>query len=106
MQETNMRIHPLNHLAVKLQHKAQHPVRRRMLRAEVDREIAEVLVSHCFFPTPPSPSRPQAAARLPMGSGNRNGGTPDSAAPDRSAPAFLRRRSAPRRNLSLGSPCA
>ena len=41
-----MRIDALDHLAVKLEHKAQHAMRRRMLRPEVDREVAEVLVGH------------------------------------------------------------
>ena len=35
-----MRIDPLDHLAVKLEHQTQHPMRRRMLRPEVDREVA------------------------------------------------------------------
>ena len=35
-----MRVHALDNLAVKLQHKAQHAVRRRVLGPEIDREIA------------------------------------------------------------------
>jgi hypothetical protein len=35
-----MRIDPLDHFAVKLQHEPQHAVRRRVLRPEIDREIA------------------------------------------------------------------
>ena len=62
-----MRVDALNHLAVELEDKAQYAVRRRMLRPEVDREVAEVLVGHCLFPTAPSPSRLRAAARLPTG---------------------------------------
>ena len=41
-----MRIDALDDLAVELQHQAQHAVRRRMLRSEIDREIAEVLLVH------------------------------------------------------------
>ena len=41
-----MRIDALDHLAVELQHEAQHAVRRRVLRAEVDREVADVVFCH------------------------------------------------------------
>ncbi len=34
-----MRIDPLDDLAVELQHEAQHAVRRRVLRAEIDRKL-------------------------------------------------------------------
>ena len=37
VQEADMRIGPLDHLAVHLEHEAQHAVRGRMLRAEVER---------------------------------------------------------------------
>ena len=40
MQKPDMRIDALDHLAVEFEHEAQHAVRRRMLRPEVDREIA------------------------------------------------------------------
>jgi hypothetical protein len=40
MQKPDMWIHSLHNFAVQLQHKAQHAVRRRMLRPEIDREIA------------------------------------------------------------------
>ncbi len=44
-----MRVDPLDHFAVKLEHEAQHAVRRRMLRPEVDREVTEVvLFVHLF----------------------------------------------------------
>ena len=46
MQEADMRVDPLDHLAVELEHEAQHAMRRRMLRPEVDREIAEVRLVH------------------------------------------------------------
>ena len=41
MQQPDMRIDALDHLAVELQHEAQHAVRRRMLRPEVDGEVAQ-----------------------------------------------------------------
>ena len=40
MQQPDMRIDALDDLAVELQHQAQHAVRRRMLRPEVDGEVA------------------------------------------------------------------
>ena len=41
-----MRIDALDDLAVELEHEAQHAVRRRMLRAEIDGEVAEVVLGH------------------------------------------------------------
>ena len=46
MQQTDMRIDPLDHLAVELQHQAQHAVSRRMLRTEIDGEIAQLRFGH------------------------------------------------------------
>ena len=46
VQEADVRIDALHHLAVELQHQAQHAVRRRMLRAEVDVELADVGFRH------------------------------------------------------------
>ena len=43
MQQADVRIDPLDDLAVELEHEAQHAVRGRMLRPEVDGEVAEVL---------------------------------------------------------------
>ena len=40
MKQSNVRIDTRDNLAVKLQHKAQHAMRRRMLRSEIDSEIA------------------------------------------------------------------
>ena len=40
MEQTDMRIDTLDHLAVEFQHQAQHAVRRRMLRPEIDRKVA------------------------------------------------------------------
>ena len=39
-------IDPLDDLPVELEHKAQHPVRRRMLRSEIDGEVADGLFGH------------------------------------------------------------
>ena len=44
MQEADMRIDALDDFAVELDHQAQHAVGRRMLRTEVDREIAKGLL--------------------------------------------------------------
>ncbi len=40
MQKPDMRIDALDHFAVELEHEPQHAVRRRMLRPEIDGEIA------------------------------------------------------------------
>jgi hypothetical protein len=47
MQQADMRIDALDHLAVQFQHKAQNAVRGRMLRAEIDVEIADGCLRHC-----------------------------------------------------------
>ncbi len=56
MQEPDMRIDALDHLAVELQHQAQHAMRRRMLRPEIDGEVARRRrLGHCFaFSSPGS----------------------------------------------------
>ena len=41
MEQPDMRIDALHDLAVELQHQAQHAVRRRMLRPEIDGEVAQ-----------------------------------------------------------------
>jgi hypothetical protein len=41
MQQPDMRIDPLDDFAVQLHHEAQHAVRGRMLRAEIDRVIVD-----------------------------------------------------------------
>ena len=46
MQKTDVRIDALDHLTVELEHEAQHAVRRRMLRAEVDVEVADLCLGH------------------------------------------------------------
>jgi hypothetical protein len=40
MKQANMRVHPLDYLAVELEHKPQHAMRRRMLGTEINREVA------------------------------------------------------------------
>jgi hypothetical protein len=50
MQQTDVRVCLLNDLAIELQHEAQYAVCRRMLRAEVEREI--VNLSHACRPQP------------------------------------------------------
>ena len=42
MQQADMRIGALDHLAVHLEHEAQHAVRRRMLRPEIHREAFDL----------------------------------------------------------------
>ena len=42
MQQPDMRIDALDHLAVELEHEPEHAVRGRMLRAEIDGELAVV----------------------------------------------------------------
>ena len=42
VQEPDVRIDALDHLAVELEHEAEHAVRRRVLRTEVDGELADV----------------------------------------------------------------
>ena len=42
MQQADMRIDALDHFAVEFEHETQHAVRRRMLRPEIDGEIAEL----------------------------------------------------------------
>ena len=41
MQQPDMRIDAIDNLAVQLEHEPQHAVRSRMLRAEIDGEIAD-----------------------------------------------------------------
>ena len=64
VQKPDMRIDALDDLAVEFEHQAQHAVRRRMLRPEIDREVACGGVRHesAIMPSaaelsPPSPRR-------------------------------------------------
>ena len=43
MEQPDMRIDALDDFAIEFKHKTQHAVGRRMLRPEIDREIAEAL---------------------------------------------------------------
>ena len=67
-----MRVDPLDHLAVELEHQAQHAMRSRMLRPEVDREVAEVLLVH--DPDPAAYCRPSSFAFSSPGSGGPSHG--------------------------------
>jgi hypothetical protein len=40
VEQADMGVDPRHHLAVELEDQAQHPVRRRMLRSEIDGEVA------------------------------------------------------------------
>ncbi len=46
VKQADMRVDPRDDFAVKLQHQTQHAVRGRMLRSEIDGEIAECWFSH------------------------------------------------------------
>ena len=41
VQQADMRIDAVDHLAVQFQHQTQHAMRRRMLRPEIDVEVAD-----------------------------------------------------------------
>ena len=73
VQQTNMRINALYDLPVKLQHKAQHAMGRRMLRAEINGEITIITLedsfvfSHGLTPPPLSHHPGGHILHLPMG---------------------------------------
>ena len=46
VQQPDMRIDPRDDLTVQLEHKTQNAVRRRVLRPEIDVEIADLRFSH------------------------------------------------------------
>ena len=46
MKQSDMRINALDDLAIKLQHKTQHAMGRRMLRSEIDTEITKLMLGH------------------------------------------------------------
>ena len=55
MKQADMRIDTLDDFAIKLEHKAQNAVGCRMLRAEINREISELMFVHDFaFSSPGS----------------------------------------------------
>ena len=51
VQQADVRVGALDHLAVELEHQAQHAVRRRMLRPEVQRVVRDF--SHALLALPP-----------------------------------------------------
>jgi len=53
MQQADVRIGALDHLAVQFQHEPQHPVRRRMLRTEVQRVVFDLGHAHRPYTTTP-----------------------------------------------------
>src|SRR6476660_6209162 len=59
MQQADMRIDTRDDFTVEFQHQTQYAVRRRMLRPEIDGEIAEILFVHdqTFGPAFSSPGR-------------------------------------------------
>ena len=105
MQQPDVRVDTLDDLAVDFEHQTQHAVRRRMLRPEIDGEVAQRGLVHSARAVGSSftvsPSRRQAGRRRPApprARGNRSCGIPASDAPARKPPASARRRSAPRRS--------
>ena len=46
MEKPDMRIDALHNLAIELEHKAQYAVRRRVLRSEIDGEVARRCLAH------------------------------------------------------------
>jgi hypothetical protein len=42
MQESDVRIDPLDDFSVEFEHETQYAVRRRVLRSEIDGEVADV----------------------------------------------------------------
>jgi hypothetical protein len=46
VQESNMWVDSLHHLAVEFEHQAQHAMRRRVLRPEIDGEVTQLRFSH------------------------------------------------------------
>lgn len=70
-----MRIDAINDLAIKIEHETQHAVRSRVLRPEVDRELAIVeievsgfvidVVGHGYFFASPAFSSPGMTACMP-----------------------------------------
>ena len=86
MQQPDMRVRTLDHLAVHLQNKAKNAVRRRVLRAEIHRDGFDLHLSHDLLLTLPCRlfhRRGSAPACLPTGSGSRNRGIPGPAIPAR-----------------------
>ena len=58
MEQANVGVGALDHLAVHLQHQAQHAVRRRMLRPEIQGHVADLALAHGQRPSSPAFSSP------------------------------------------------
>jgi hypothetical protein len=55
MKQSDMRINAFNHFPIKLKHKTQHAMGRRMLRAEIECKISQLMLVHGFaFSSPGS----------------------------------------------------
>src|SRR5690606_13159804 len=72
MQQPDVRIDTLDHLAIQIEHQAKDAVRSRMLRTEVDRELAildfgacERIISHGYFLASLTFSSPGITACIP-----------------------------------------
>jgi hypothetical protein len=103
VQQADMRIDALDDLAVELQHQAQHAVRRRVLRAEVDVEVADVLFGRWPGRASPISLRLFVAGKHVVGAFPRLPGRHEielrnscTSSPARRPRASSRRRSAPR----------
>ena len=86
MQQPDMRVGTLDHLAVHFQNKAKNAVRRRVLRAKIHRDGFDLHLGHDLLLTLPCQlfrRRESAPACLPTGSGSRNRGIPEPAIPAR-----------------------
>ena len=69
MEKPDMRIDALHNLAIELEHQAQHAVRRRVLRSEIDGEVAQLSLVHVGPPFG-APARQWSREHLD-GSGDR-----------------------------------
>jgi hypothetical protein len=62
MEKTDMRIDALHNLAIEFEHKAQYAMRRRVLRSEIDGEVAQRSLVHGG---PPFLARTSMVSRAP-----------------------------------------
>ena len=69
VQQPDVRIGLLNDFAVQLEHEAQHAVRGRVLRTEVQREILDL--RHCRDPLRSSRARSASSSRMTFGTSVR-----------------------------------
>ena len=68
IQKADVWIDALHDLAIQLQHQAQHAVRRRMLRAEIEMELAKLCLWHGASGSDPAGLTPFSNGRCAMGS--------------------------------------